>query len=340
MGRKNKRYKKDLHQQAYEILVSKQAFGEPKREAKKDGTSHYKIFSYNTYKTYWKHIKYFIRWIKANHQECTTLHKAQKYVNVWLQVRVDQGLSASTIHTEAKALSKLYDIRPDDPQYFKPPLRKRENIKRSRNEAVNDKYFFRKENEEFIQFCQGVGGRRTAISKLKSNDLWLRKDMEETLRIEERGIGIIDDGGDTNLIKNIKDALETFPDQNVFVHFIKDKGGRSRFAPVIENVKQIIDRFNMTPTGKKVWEHMLGYSDIHSLRADYAASIYRKYARNVEKIPKNEKIMINGKLKSALYVCKKDAEGKVLDRLAMFKCSKALGHNRESVVANNYLYRL
>ena len=47
--------------------------------------------------------------------------------------------------------------------------------------------------------------------------------------------------------------------------------------------------------------------------------------------------MVNGKKKKALYICRRDEAKKKLDRAAMIKCSKALGHNRECVVADNYL---
>ena len=107
MGRRNKAYSKDLHQQAYDRLTRMQAFGESKKEAVANGTDREKIFSFNTYKNYWKHTKYFIKYIQANHPECTTLKSAKKYVNEWLQVRVDQGLSAWTVQLEAKALGNL-----------------------------------------------------------------------------------------------------------------------------------------------------------------------------------------------------------------------------------------
>ena len=97
MGRKNKSYSKDLHQQAYEKLTSMLALGESKREAVLNGTADDKIFSVNTYKTYWKHIKYFLKYVKEKYPECTTLKSAKKYVNEWLQARADQGLSAWTV---------------------------------------------------------------------------------------------------------------------------------------------------------------------------------------------------------------------------------------------------
>ena len=109
-GRKNKEYYKDLHQQAYERFQKMLSFGESKREAIAAGTEQGKIFSFSTYQAYWKHTKYFLSYIKQEHPECTTLKSAKKYVNEWLQTRVDQGLSAWTVQLEAKAMGKLYGI--------------------------------------------------------------------------------------------------------------------------------------------------------------------------------------------------------------------------------------
>ena len=67
LGRKNKKYYKDLHQQAYDRLTGMQAFGESKKEAVKNGTDGQKIFSFNTYQSYWKHTKYFLSYIKEKH---------------------------------------------------------------------------------------------------------------------------------------------------------------------------------------------------------------------------------------------------------------------------------
>ena len=97
MGRKNKAYYKDLHQQAYERLHGMLSFGESKKEAVANGTNQEKIFSFNTYKAYWKHTKYFLKYVREKYPKCTTLKKARKYVNEWLQQRADQGLSAWTV---------------------------------------------------------------------------------------------------------------------------------------------------------------------------------------------------------------------------------------------------
>ncbi len=167
MGRRNKAYSKDLHQQAYDRLTGMQAFGESKKEAAAHGEEKDKIYSFNTYKGYWKHTKYFIKYIKEKHPECTTLKSARKYVNEWLQVRVDQGLSAWTVQLEAKAMGKLYGISPDDENYFKPPKRNREDIKRSRGDRVRDRHFSKTNNDELIKFCRGTGLRRKELQELR-----------------------------------------------------------------------------------------------------------------------------------------------------------------------------
>lgn len=107
MGYKKTKYKKTLHQQAHERLVGMQAFGESKKAAIKNGTDKDKIFSFNTYKTYWKHTKYFVKYVNRYHPECRSLKNAHSYVNEWLQYRTDyvndkgEHLSAWTIQTEA-----------------------------------------------------------------------------------------------------------------------------------------------------------------------------------------------------------------------------------------------
>jgi hypothetical protein len=83
LGRKNKKYYKDLHQQAYDRLTGMQAFGESKKEAVKNGTDGQKIFSFNTYQSYWKHTKYFLSYIKEKHPECGRGVKCGKAADVY-----------------------------------------------------------------------------------------------------------------------------------------------------------------------------------------------------------------------------------------------------------------
>lgn len=323
MGRKRKQYSKTLHQQAYDRLVEMQSFGESKRIASANGTYQDQIFSFNTYQTYWKHTKYFIKWIQVNHPECVTLKSARKYVNTWLQERTDQGLSAWTIQTEAKALGKLYGITPDSSDYFKPPKRRRVDIKRSRGEKNRDAHFSEKNNAELVAFCRGTGLRRSELQSLTGKDLITRAEILELMDYQASDI--------------IKDAAMF--NAEYYVYVACGKGGRQRISPIVgNNVEHIVQRMMNTGADEKVWLYVNSNADIHSYRADYATWLYKSTARAIEDIPYDKVNKGTGRrYQSEVYTCRKDENGKKLDKKAMQLCSKALGHNRIEVVANNYI---
>ncbi len=346
MGRKNKTYQKSLRQQAFERLTAMQAFGESKKAAKSIGTEKGKIFSYDTYRTYWKHTKYFLHWISETHPECTTLKSAKKYVNEWLARRSEQTnasgqrLSAWTLQTEAAALNKLYGIDKADPNRFCPPRRKREDIRRSRGKAQRDRHFSNTKNDELIRFCRGTGCRRNVLERLEGRDLWTRSRMENALQELQKRKQL--DKKESLHYDALKTALEAFPDQNHFLHHRKDKNGKYRFAPIIgPDREQIIARMQQIGAHEKVWKNVSSNADIHAYRADYAAEVYRLYARPLSEIP-YDKVNRGSKhrYQQDVYVCRNDKRGNRLDRAAMRICSKALGHNRESVVAESYLHGL
>ena len=337
MGRKNKSYYKDLHQQAYDRLNGMQAFGESKKEAVANGTDRGKIFSFNTYQTYWKHTKYFLKYIKEVHPECTTLKSAKKYVNEWLQLRTDQGLSAWTIQTEAKALSKLYGIQPDDEGYFKPPKRNREDIKRSRGDRVRDRHFSEENNDELVKFCKGTGLRRSELMELRGKDLVTRAQIEDEIaRLNALPAGERSAAADKRL-EMLQDTR--LFDEEYFTHVRNGKGGRERLSPIIGRFAgQIIRRIRETPAEEKVWQYVNTNADIHGYRAEYATAIYKTHARPIQDIPYDRVHRGTGRrYQSEVYTCRKDEAGKKLDKAAMLVCSKALGHNRISVVADNYI---
>lgn len=345
MGRRDKSYSKDLHQQAYDRLIGMQAFGESKKEAMENGTADDKIFSFSTYKTYWKHIKYFLKWVGVEHPDVTTLKKAEKLVPEWLQMRTDQvdekgnHLSAWTIQTECAALCKLYQIKPDDPKRFQPPKRNREDIKRSRTDAVRDKHFSVTNNDELIKFCRGTGLRRAGVSSVKGKDLMTREQIEAEIKRIEAIPADRRTAADQTRLTICKDTrIFTDPAHEYFVH-TREKGGRERISPIIgPDAQQIIDRFKATKPDEKVWLHVNKNADIHGYRGDYATTMYKMYARDIKDIP-YDKVNQGTKraYQSEVYTCRKDESGKKLDKKAMLICSKALGHNRIEVVANNYI---
>lgn len=337
MGRRNKAYSKDLHQQAYDRLTGMQAFGESKKEAMANGTEKDKIFSFNTYKAYWKHTKYFIKYIKEQHPECTTLKSARKYVNEWLQARADQGLSSWTVQLEAKTMGKLYGISPDDENYFKPPKRKREDIKRSRGVRVRDRHFSKTNNDELIRFCKGTGLRRSELEELRGKDLVTRAQIDEEISSLESRPSTELTPADMKRLGMLQDA-RMFSEE-YFTHVRNGKGGRERLSPIIgHDAAQIVERIQNTPSEEKVWQHVHQSADIHSYRAEYATAIYKAHARAIKDIPYDRVNRGTGRrYQSQVYTCRKDEAGRKLDKAAMLVCSKALGHNRISVVADNYI---
>lgn len=337
MGRRNKAYSKDLHQQAYDRLTAMQSFGESKRDAKENGTDREKIFSFNTYKAYWKHTKYFIQYIKENHPDCTTLKSARKYVNEWLQARADQGLSAWTVQLEAKAMGKLYGISPDDEKYFKPPKRNRADIKRSRGDKVRDRHFSITNNDELIKFCRGTGLRRGELSELRGGELRTKEQIEQEISKIEAIPEPKKSKEDLRRLQVLKDTR--LFDSEYYVYVRNGKGGRERLSPIVgKNIEQIVERIRNTPEREKVWQHVHKSADIHGYRAEYATAIYKAHARAIEEIPYDCVNRGTGRrYQSQVYTCRKDEAGKKLDKAAMLICSKALGHNRISVVADNYI---
>ncbi len=334
MGYKDKRYKKDLHQQAYERLSGMQAFGESKHQS----TQQNKIFSFKTYKVYWENTKLFVSYVQALHPEVKSLNEARMYVGEYLDSRKQQGLSAWTIQTQAKALGKLYGITPSDPDYYIPPKRNRIDIKRSRISRARDGHFSTTNNDELIKFCKGIGARREGLSKLKGKDLRTRKELEAEVDVlkkisEERSLT----SEELALLKMDNTAL-AFYKSDYFV-FLCEKGGRARISPIIgPDTDAIVSRIKNTPSDGRVWLHIHSCADIHGYRSDYSNSIYRQYARPIEEIPYDK---VNGgtgrKYQSEVYHCRKDERGRALDKRAMKMASLALGHNRIDVVANNYL---
>ena len=341
MGRGNKAYYKDLHQQAYERLTGMLALGDSKKSDKAYDREHgtdlvsSKIYMSTTYETYWKHIKYFLKWIKTEHPDCKTLKKARKYVNEWLSVRVKEGKSAWTIQTEEAALNKLYNIKKDDSDKFQAPQRKKEDIVRSRGAKERDKHFSEKKNEELVNFCRGCGFRRNVLEKLRGKDLYDRDKIE--IALQQAKVN-----GDRKMIVACTDALKTFPDKEYFILHYNDKGGKTRIAPIVgDHVEKIVERMKNTKPDELVWRYVPNSCDVHGYRAPYATELYKQYARPVEELNYKNKIRCSdGTYKSEIYVCRGDEKGKRLDRVAVGMVSIALGHNREDTAITNYIQNL
>lgn len=260
-----------------------------------------KIYSYGTFRVYMRHCNYFTKWCGQVYH-CKTLEECRVHVDEWLLLQQKKGYSAYTIKLQASALAKLYGCSTKD--FIKTQPRHRADITRSRGRAIRDAHFSETNHADLVLFCRLTGLRRRELSLLTGDNLVIDRINCYIL---------IDKGG---------------------------KGGRKRYAPIIgtkEEVEKVIEMMQNSQF-KKVFPQVPNGADIHGYRADYAVRLYKHVARKIEDIPFDRFHTKNKKwYQSEVYVCKKDRKGILLDKMALKIVSKALGHNRISVVAEHYL---
>lgn len=117
----------------------------------------------------------------------------------------------------------------------------------------------------------------------------------------------------------------------LFVRVINGKGGKKRWVPFCGTLKEeklVVDLMTQA-SATKVFPYVHSKADIHGYRSVYACKLYKTYARPTETLKSSEK-----------YVCREDKAGVVYDKKAMQIVSRALGHNRISVIANSYLHNI
>ena len=305
--------KASLPEQVFLALESKARYGHSKHDDKRAGIAGKYIYSFDTMATYKKHALYFVAWAKENAaaraalgHKPRTLEECRPYAAEWLLERQARGLSAATLQMERAALGKLYGAPIDVPL----KTMHRADIKRSRGSAARDAHFSEKRNADFVNFCRCAGPRRAEYEALTA------------------------------------DALEPH-DGVYYVHYTQGtKGGRERLSP-LEGTPDEIARAIRYLGGLDGTQKAHSAADVHAYRADYATRIYNRYKGDLERLrgTKIDYTSLTGKThrdgsriyKSALYVCRGDRRGEVLDRAAMIRASQALGHNRECVVAEHYI---
>lgn len=313
MGRNNAG---SFRHQIAERLNKMQCYGESKyntkqqarAEAKKNGSSvqlaindrlRDKIYSTRTYENYYQQCVVFCEWTKRNYPACKTLNDCRPYVDTYLQHNIDRGLSAWTIKRQARRLGKLYQCPTSD--FIATPARHRAAIKRSRG-AVSEHYS-EANNAELRSFCRATGLRREELETLKPEQLEIKSNGQRILHI-------------------------------------KGKGGKEREAPIIgKNQADVVTKIQATPKGQKVWGKVHSHAPIHVYRGDYANAMYNQLARPITAIQaENRRAGRTGrKVNEGIYIARKDKAGKKWDKMAMLAVSKALGHERINVIANNYL---
>lgn len=326
----------------------KEKGGGSRHKAKLEGTDQKAVFAWETYRTYHKHLRYFCKWCLNNPGPDgvpRSIDECKAYAPAWIESMKNRGLSTSTVTMCASALVKMYQCSREalgidgliDAQ-------RRADIKRSRGEAVRDKNFNEAlpRNNDLATFCRCTGLRRGELGQIRGTDLF-EKDGVYYLAVTRN-----------------------------------TKGGRHRISEIVgtdDEIRRAVDLCHASG-GSKIFPKPNSNADIHGYRAEYAMRVYKKYARR-KKDYRNERLIVHNNkvvcsyisktgqadvdkfshlytgritkkgvpemikgyrdVPSAFY-CRRDLKGVYYDRQALFIASQNLGHNRESVIVEHYLW--
>jgi integrase len=292
--------------QANEVLQHKlqMGAGASKHQHKRDGDYKKYLFSFSTYKSYKKSILYFCRYLRETHK-CKTLAEARQYADEWIQKRIDEGKSAFTLKLDVAALCKLYGDSASD--YIPTPKRERKNIKRSRYPVERDKHWSQEKWATYKTFCECTGLRKSELKRLTPNMVVSGREIEN--------------------FADIKDHENLW-----YIQVNRGKGGKKRLAPIIgtpEEVQLVLDTMRNCTTSR-VFPRIPDAADQHHFRSVYAERCYKRYARPVEEIPREDRC----------YRRKDMRKRPPLDVKSPFLCSRFLGHQRKSVAMAHYLLNI
>lgn len=291
-----KRAKNTIKDEIYNRLskLFKAGNGRSRNVDKRNGVDREYIYSSKTYKTYHNECKRFAVWCRKTHPEVRHLKECKKYVNEYLTYQISSGKSPWTLTTQKAALTKLYGV--DYASFIATPPRERSKIKRSRNPVSRDKNISANTEKFLSTITSATGLRRNELCKITG----------DALRYDSSG--------------------------RPFLHITRGtKGGKIRDAVIIgatpEETEYIVGLFKSAGKMKLLPKVSSAY-DNHRYRAEYAKRLYQRFARNIDDIPKKERIYL-----------RKDRKGEILDRSCLMYISSCLGHIRIDVLYSNYLYR-
>ena len=255
-----------LAEQLKNTLTAKLAIGRSKAKDKKNGIDcRDYIYSWNTYKTYYKQGKAFIKFCKSKGYKCRTLADCRPYCDSWLADGAARGLSPFTLKLYVATLSKIYSETSDS--FIETPARLRKNVFRSRRKAVRDSNFSIEKHADLLEFAASTSLRRAELKALRGNKL------------------IQDADGNYRILVNSA-----------------SKGGRPREALIIGNVQKIVDMMRAAGDGKVFPDGIPSAIDIHHQRAQYACDLYR-HLMKTEGIPddRNDRYICRRDMRSRVY---------------------------------------
>lgn len=278
------------------------SFGESKHAFKRSGEAAAGIFSYNTAKTYIRECCNFAKWVKARHPEqIKSLDDCRPYIREYLTHARRQDGKAFSAYSLATKAAAIAKLYGE--QKRKTEKRRRGAITRSRKYQPGA---FERANPELVSFCDSTGLRRHELETLRGNQLLFRDGMYQ-----------------------------------ISIKGNQAKGGKPRLVPIIGNIALVV-RIMKQAGNEKVFGTVSKAFDIHAHRAIYAGRLYQQHARSLEQCKREPFFdQTRGVMRrNSVYYCRGDQAGRVYDKAAMLLVSRALGHNRISVIAEHYLYNL
>lgn len=241
-----------LVKQIKDILDKITRFGESKHEekekqkleAKASGVKGWNparvdgIYSVVTKQTYRRECIAFAEWAKKEFG-FKDIYDCKTCVAQYLTNKIDSGASAWSIQTIRSALRKLYQDH-NLANEVKLPIRRKNEIKRSRGEKAMDKKFSPERNRDLVDFCKATGLRRHELKALKVIDVY-----------EKNGRWQVD------------------------VH--QGKGGRARSVTVLKEFQSRVEEIiSNKAEDSQVFDKIPVRADIHSYRREFAAGYYKE----------------------------------------------------------------
>ncbi|NLU25402.1 MAG: hypothetical protein GXW99_12000 [Clostridiales bacterium] len=277
------------------------------------------IHSYGTMTLYIYYAQKFGCWVEENHPDAEHVKYARRYAHEYIQSLIDRGLAPSTVASARSALAKLYRTSADD-IYADIPVRHTYNFTRSRNyDEIAYKCDTLKTRKcgKIAMLCRATGVRETELEHLYPE--CFQRNLDGSLYLH-------------------LDGSRQHP-----------KNGKSRDIIILPQNQEFVRTFlEECAPGEKICPHAPEHLDIHGIRSLYARDYYSYIARPIQKIPQSERIPLkhpkfdakrpNQVRDTAPAVYTRLSDGQKFDRRALLIVSKSLGHNREDVVVNSYLW--
>lgn len=290
--------KKSLILLVKEKLDSKLAINSSKQQAKANGTYRDHIYSWGTYRTYLQQCCQFVKWCKQ-------------------QARQDGSRQPKTLE--------------DCKQYV---VRYMQHLQQQEYSAYTQKLVLSalcKLYSEYPTEGRPFGLPDQQPARHRADITRSRNAAERDLHFSEKNnADIVTFCRCTGLRRAELAQIRGIDlDGNSLMVYRGTKGGRVRIVPVccgsveeMETVKRLASAAN----NNKIFDHISSAMDVHHYRSVYCQRLYDQYARPIDQIPQCDR-----------YYCRQDKKGVIYDKRAMLQVSRALGHNRISVIAGHYL---